>query len=464
MFGAGDVRFVQGRTMLGLEGDIIARVDMVHRCGTDASMFRIGRPEPLEASLVAELREILGADLDLGARSGPLARLFIDGVEEGAPPAALAYRRGLAAEAREALRRELLSGWGRVIGHEFVATIVHVGSGVNRPADGIGYLAGTRLQPRFEMGQRVTVQTRVAAYRPPVGFGSDGPDVRGVQLLGGDILNMAMTYDGAYADYVRLCPEFIASGSVLPIPDEVDSVEAALVEPAACMLDCLEKGTHEVGQSRAGVMHKKGVMLGGVAAVIGSGSMALLAGRLALASPEDIEVGGARQVVFLVRSAEKADLVARALGDRRVATVIAPPDASADDVTRCVHEQYGPQHQEIADEPFGGFDDIIVAAPGALPVQTATKLVGVGGRIYSFAGAQGPIAVESGLWHYRNAGTVGSSGCNTRMMEIVLDLVAERRLKLVDLSGRRYRLSELAADPRPFFEDTRLRPCLLPQE
>jgi len=308
------------------------------------------------------------------------------------------------------------------------------------------------------------VQTRVARYRPAVGPAGDRPEVRGIQLLGRDITNMAMTYDGAYADYVRLSPEFIASGSVIPVPESVDSVEAALIEPAACLLDCLEKGTHELGQTRDGIVHKRGVMLGGATAVIGSGAMAILAGRCALADPEEIGVGGAREVVFLVRSKEKAELVGRILASRHVAAVVTPKGVKADDVLRHVREQYGPRYQSEFGEEFRGFDDVIIAAPGAPAVESSTHLVGIGGRIFSFASAKGSIGIDAGVWHYRNAGIVGASGCNTRMMEIVLELVADHKLRLGDLSGRRYRLSELARDPAPFFTDTYLRPCLLPQE
>jgi hypothetical protein len=42
--------------------------------------------------------------------------------------------------------------------------------------------------------------------------------------------------------------------------------------------------------------------------------------------------------------------------------------------------------------------------------------------------------------------------------------VAEKKIKLADLSGRAYRMSDLTEDPAPFFTDTHLRPCLLPQE
>ena len=43
VFGERDIRYVEGRTMLGMERDLIARVDLVHRCGTDVAIYRHGR-------------------------------------------------------------------------------------------------------------------------------------------------------------------------------------------------------------------------------------------------------------------------------------------------------------------------------------------------------------------------------------------------------------------------------------
>ncbi len=463
-FGPRDFRVVRGRTMLGMDRDIVARVELVHRCGTDACIFREGRVEPLERVLIEELHELIGFRGDLGERTGPLARLFLDGVPEGVPAEVVDYWRSLSEEKREQLRRALLLSWGRVLGHEFCARIVHVGSAVGKLTEGIGYLEGKPVPTDFHVGQRITVQTRVAHYRAPFGVRRDRADVAGVQLAGRDIANMAMTSDGAYAEYVRLTPAFIASGSVIPVPEEIDPVEAALVEPAACLLDCLQKGTHEVAQGPNGALHKKGVMPDGVTCVMGSGSMALLAGRFALSDPQQIEVGGARRAVFVVRSEDKADLVRKILGADRVEVVIIPKGAGADQIVQAVSEQYGPRHSARDGEPFRGFDDIVIAAPGKELLPAAAELVGVGGRIFAFAGFTGRVEMEGGVWHYRSAGVIGSSGCNTRMMEIVLEYLVQGRLQLRDLSGRKYRLSELAPDPAVFFEDRYMRPCLIPGE
>ena len=55
-----------------------------------------------------------------------------------------------------------------VLGHELVATVVEVGDQVTSLSDGIGYREGERLSPEyldFRPGERITAQGRIARYR-----------------------------------------------------------------------------------------------------------------------------------------------------------------------------------------------------------------------------------------------------------------------------------------------------------
>ena len=52
--------------------------------------------------------------------------------------------------------------------------------------------------------------------------------------------------NGAYAEYIRI-PGRIVRQNMLKIPDHVDYLDAALVEPLACVL----RGIHEIVSSRA---------------------------------------------------------------------------------------------------------------------------------------------------------------------------------------------------------------------
>jgi threonine dehydrogenase-like Zn-dependent dehydrogenase len=353
--------------------------------------------------------------------------------------------------------------WGRILGHELVVTIVKVGSRVDELTEGIGYREAELLTPddlTFELGECYVVQSRIAHYRPPLPP-LRKPVVRGVQLLGGNITDLAMELNGGYAQYVRLNRQMIQSGSILRIPAGVDPVSAALAEPAACLLDCLEKSTHEAGHSDRGILHKKGVLPGGLTAVIGSGSMALLAGMLALMEDPIIEVGGAAEVVFFVRSERKADLVRRILPDPRVHVVLCTED---EQMHAAALAQYAPGRSSRTGHDFRGFDDVIVAAGDSHTLAHAHELMGpTGARVLAFAGSRGDAHLDSGLWHYGNAGTSGSSGCNTKMMEIALGLMQRGSLKLSALSGKGYSFAALQDEGvNPFFDDRHLRPRLSP--
>ena len=459
----GDISVIADRPYLCTEHDMLAKVIMVHRCGTDVKILTKGRPVPLEESLLDELDGYLGlvgeadpecfkayADLALGNQldAEPRESLFR---EVGR------YIEGLDVQQREALRVRLRREWGRVLGHEMVVEVEHVGGKVGDLTAPLGY---TETDPRlsddyldFQVGERLTVQTRVARYQPPPAH-LRGEEVRGVQLLNRDHQNMAMELDGAYAEYLRLTPEMIQSGSLLRVPSNISDVEAALVEPAACLLDCLDLGVHAEGQGPRGNIMKKGVKRGGHTAVIGSGAMAFMAAQMALHEDELIEVGGAAKVTMLVRSEQKAELGRRLLpAEPRIDYLVGPPGESDEGIVRSMKERYGPEF---------GFDDVILAAGDQATVALAHKLVaGSDWRVHAFAGTRGPAEMESGLWHYGNAGTHGTSGCNTKAMENVIGMI-ERGFELEKFSGRRYALPDLCRDPSPFFTDTHLRPALLP--
>ncbi|MGQ9628904.1 MAG: hypothetical protein ACUVXI_01160 [bacterium] len=470
-FCRGSFEVVKDRPIICTEDDIIGRVDMVHRCGTDVKIHSQGRPDQLDERLLEQLRDLLGLSGDFDPRKLPIyVGLLRDGERgECSDPLyrnLLGYVDSIPPEDRGKLWTALKMRWGRILGHEMVVTIVKVGSKVRELTEGIGYREGEILEPEyldFRVGDRCVVQSRIARYRPPLVPRMDG--VRGVQLLGGNITDLAMNINSGYAQYVRFTPEIVRSGSLLRVPGGISDEEAAMVEPAACLLDCFEKSTHELAQGPRGSVLKKGVLPGGVVAVIGSGSMAIMAGMISLMKDEMIEVGGAGEVVFLVRSHHKAELISSIIRDARVKFVITPPGRSDEEALTSIREQYAEDYKRRRGEDFRGFDDVIVAAGGKETIGLAHKIVApTGARVLAFAGTRGEIPMESGFWHYGNAGTSGTSGCNTKMMEIVLGLLQRRSLSLGKLSGKSYTFEDLIEGIETFFNDTHLRPKLLPNE
>jgi len=469
-FGKGDYRVIPDRPIVCTAHDVLARVRLVHRCGTDVKIHKAGRPDQAEESLLEELAALVGSrhtgtslsflqyvsllqsgepDVDF---DDPLYADLVDTLKDGS------------SSDRDALWRQLQLHWGRIFGHEAVVEIVRVGTRVQELTEGIGYLQGQTLDGNdldFQVGQRCCLQSRIAHYLPPA---VPGPGARGIQLLGGNITDLAMNQAGAFAQYVRLRPQVIQSGSILRVPDEVDDVSAALVEPLACLIDCFQKNTHELGQDSHGSILRKGVMPAGVTLIIGSGSMAMMAGKLALIEDEALELGGAREVVFVVRSEKKRKLVSQIMAnDPRVSIIVCSED---DQLPGTIRDNFTPRTADPRGRSFRGFDDVILAAGNAATVATAHQLIApTGARIMTFAGTHGPCNIESGVWHYANAGVIGTSGCNTRMMEIALDLLKRNKIDLHPLSGKTYTFDELKQNGTDcFFLDQHLRPKLAPND
>jgi threonine dehydrogenase-like Zn-dependent dehydrogenase len=465
-FGPKHFELVADRPIACTSVDVLARVVRNHRCGTDVKIYQQGRPDQCEESLFDELRALFGlSEPQVDGHFRDYTALLRDGAFDPSVEDRLYQRLGRMLrdandDERKALWRRLRHHWGRVLGHETIVTIVRAGSEVQRLHQGIGYLEGHCLSPEyldFQPGRRCVLQSRVARYDPPR---IEKAGVRGVQLLGGNITDLAMNQAGAYSELVRLRPEMICSGSVVRIPDGVPSECAALAEPTACLLDCFEKTTHELGQDDTGSILRKGVLPGGAVCIIGSGSMALMAAKLAIMEDPIISIGGARQVVMIVRSEAKSRLVRRIVPDERVMPLVCGEQS---DLFGAVRRLYGESYQATFGKPFRGFDDVILACGTAETFAQAHRLIGPGNaRIMAFAGTRGGCQVESGLWHYNNAGIVGTSGCNTKMIEIALGLFARGSLNVSDLAGKGYTFDDLAQPGAidAFFNDKHLRPYL----
>jgi threonine dehydrogenase-like Zn-dependent dehydrogenase len=469
-FGRERFEIVDDRPIVCTEHDVVARVEQVYRCGTDVKIFAKGRPDQCEESLLNELRAIFGTRAPAYDRHfAKYATLLLDG--QPVAPEGDALLEHIADRVADASpeQRCRLSGamrkhWGRILGHETLVTIERVGSRVRELTDGIGYMQGRRLSDEylaFQPGDRCVLQSRIAYYEPPP---IPDPDVAGVQLLGGNITDLAMNLGGAYAQRVRLTPEIIQSGSVLRVPNGVEIPTSAMAEPTACLLDCFQKTTHELGQSRGGSLLHKGVRPGGTTCVIGSGAMAIMAAMMALVDDETTGLAPAAEIVVVTRSHDKARLVRDICDDSRVVPLVCADESR---LPQLLSEQYGPQYQRRVGRPFRGFDDVILGAGGPETVAVAHRLIApTGARVMTFAGTRGECTLESGVWHYGNAGVLGTSGCNTKMMEVALGLFQRGKLPVERLAGRAYTFADLESPDgiRAFFEDKLLRPYLRPND
>jgi len=464
----GDFRVLDGRPIFYTSNDLVIKVSLVHRCGTDVRYHREGH-RLIDSVLLTQLGDLTGLN---GSFDTANLKEYVDLLETGIANKGVkdelywslaGHVKRLAERERDGFSKGLFREWGRITGHEMVGTVERVGSNVKNLTQPLGYTATwlSRLPMEyldFREGERVILQTRCAQYRAPPESLQKG-NAAGIQLLGMDIEDGARTIDGGFAQYVRVTPELIRSGCVIRVPDSISDTEAALVEPAACLVDCLDLAVHPEGQDEKGNMMKKGVRRDGVTVIVGSGAMAFIAAELALTVDEKMQVGGASKVIMFVRSEEKAVLGERLLGSRfggKIEYFVYDSNQPHQENVRRFVEEYGKSST---------VDDVVVAAGDSRAVELAHRLVsGTGWRIHAFAGTRGDISVESGVWHYSNAGTSGTSGCNTRAMGNVLRMIERGTIELSRFSGNKYAFSDLERDTSRFFVDRYLRPALLPNE
>ncbi len=102
-----------------------------------------------------------------------------------------------------------------ITGHEIVAEVYEIGSGVNQP---------------LKVGQRVVVGT-------VVGCGKCIYCKRKQYNLCDSFTAIGYDHAGGFAQYLKIPPVAVAQGNVIPIPDKMSLERAALVEPLSCCLN-----------------------------------------------------------------------------------------------------------------------------------------------------------------------------------------------------------------------------------
>jgi L-iditol 2-dehydrogenase len=337
-----------------------------------------------------------------------------------------------------------------VLGHEIAAEVAEVGCEVRTLTDGIGYRRDRPLSAAeldYRVGERITCQSRIARYRGGVLLQSDP-----IQILSFQI-------DAGYSRYMKVTEEMIRSGSALRVPEGVSDEEAALVEPAACALETIFQTPHAMGVDEDGRHRfRAGIRPGGRALVIGSGTVSMIYALLC-------RIEGAAEVHVLVRSQAKADLVRRVLGEGFRVTIAEPLDGLG--IEERLEREAALVERLRAGTGGVLFDDVISACadPDAQRLMLKCYNVEADAVGATFGGTRELVdRVDLDVHHYRQAKTIGSSGCSTRCMETVLRWLAEGKLSLRGFtSPRRFTLAD---DPAEFFETDAggLKPVLYPWE
>ena len=112
------------------------------------------------------------------------------------------------------------------LGHEFAGVIESVGDGVRR----------------YQPGMRVAVQ-------PNTGCGVCACCLQGYRHLCRDYEAFGVTFDGAFAQYVRVPASAVAAGNLIILTDDISFAEGAVAEPLSCIFNGCEKLSPRAGET-----------------------------------------------------------------------------------------------------------------------------------------------------------------------------------------------------------------------
>ena len=332
-----------------------------------------------------------------------------------------------------------------ILGHELSAEIIEIGPEVKNLRDGIGYKDGKKINFNLKLGERITVQSRIARYRD------------GLMLLSNPITILSFILPAGYSQYMKISKELILSGSLIKIPEGVTDEEASLIEPAACALESIFSTPHPVGVDKDGRhIYRAGIRKGGNVGVIGSGTVSMIYALLC-------HLEGAEKVFILVRSKRKEELAKRILGDWIKVILI------DDHSKRPLMEKLKEEEKIVArlkDETDGYlFDDVIAACPNPDAQRLMLKLYTPKGYAVGacFGGTHELVdGADIDQNHYRSAKTIGTSGCSSKAMETIARWLGEKRISFKGFTNPRH--FTFNDKPEEFFTITGLKPILYPWE
>ena len=272
----------------------------------------------------------------------------------------------------------------QILGHEFAGTVVELGAGVTSLAE----------------GQRVAID-------PVISCGVCRQCLAGRPSLCPRLTVIAYDYPGAFAEYIRIPAQGVASGAVFAVPDGLAATTAAIMEPLACALNAQER---------------VGTGVGDRAIVVGAGPLGVMHAAIARAR-------GAGYVAI-------ADVLPGRLELARSFGFDGYFDASTAPIAEQAREATGGE----------GFDVVIVANSAVVAQEQSLALAAGGGRICFFGGlpqSTPMVSLDSNVLHYRELAVYGAFGAGRRHNALALAMLASGQIPGANIVTRTLGLSGL---------------------
>ena len=272
----------------------------------------------------------------------------------------------------------------RIIGHEMIGSIVHVGDCV----DG------------FVVGEKITLATTVACgtcRHCNLGMGNMCPNAKPISY----------DFDGAFAEYLAVPPLALAGGNVIKVPDNVPDEAAAMSEPLSCAVNALELAGFKAGDNLL---------------IIGGGPLGALHAVLARAMD-------AGKVMIVQRSEPRLSMLRKLEG-------IMVIDGKEDDIASVVMEQTGGM----------GADVVSVCAPSREAQEQALQYVRKGGSVSLFASlpsGAADITLDSRAIHYGELRIVGASDSRPEHVAKAVGLMASGKLDISAIISHYVELADI---------------------
>lgn len=237
---------------------------------------------------------------------------------------------------------------------------------------------------------------------------------------------IAQAWPGGFAEYIAIPEECVQRGTILPVPEGLDPVYAAIIEPISSCVHAQEKG--QIG-------------LGDTVVIIGSGPIGCT----------HISLARARGAVKIIL----ADIVDERLKLAEAFDPDATINASSTDLVAEV--------RKLTDGK--GADVVITATPAPVAVVQAVEMAKKNGRILLFGGLpkdNSKPGVDMNLVHYNALHLMGTTIFAPRHFQTALQLVASGKIPAEKLVTHRFPLVEFEQGAMMALEGKVLKAVFLP--